>query len=132
MEFSLDSATDAIRRRVRAFVDAHLIPLEADRANYDAHENVREDVLQAMRAKARGEGLWSLADAEGARRRRAVVRRDGRVLRGDEPLDLRPGGVQQRRARRRQHDGARARRAPTRRRRAGCSRSSTARCAAPS
>jgi acyl-CoA dehydrogenase len=60
MDFTLDPATDAVRRRVRAFVDAHLIPLEADRANYDAHENVREDVLQATRAKARAEGLWSL------------------------------------------------------------------------
>ncbi|MFI4924816.1 MAG: acyl-CoA dehydrogenase family protein, partial [Vicinamibacteria bacterium] len=60
MDFTLDPATDAIRRRVRAFVDAHLIPLEADRANYDEHENLSEDVLQAMRAKARADGLWSL------------------------------------------------------------------------
>ena len=60
MDFTLDPATDAIRRRVRAFVDAQLIPLEADRANYDEHDNVREDVLEAMRAKARAEGLWSL------------------------------------------------------------------------
>jgi acyl-CoA dehydrogenase len=60
MDFTLDPATDAIRRRVRAFVDAHLIPLVGDRANYDEHENVREDVLEAMRAKARAEGLWAL------------------------------------------------------------------------
>ena len=64
MDFTLDPATEAIRRRVRAFVDEHLIPLEADRANYDAHENVREEVLQAMRAKARGEGLWALQSAK--------------------------------------------------------------------
>ena len=60
---------------MRRFVDERLIPLEADRANYDEHENVREDVLQAMRAKARAEGLWSLQTPKRARRRRAVVRR---------------------------------------------------------
>ena len=60
MDFTLDPATDAIRGRVRRFVDERLIPLEADRANYDEHENVREDVLQSMRAAARAEGLWCL------------------------------------------------------------------------
>ena len=60
MDFTLDPATDAIRARVRRFVDQRLIPLEADRANYDEHENVREDVLQRMREAARAEGLWSL------------------------------------------------------------------------
>jgi acyl-CoA dehydrogenase len=60
MDFTLDSATDALRARVRRFVDERLIPLEADRANYDEHDNLREEVLQAMRAQARAEGLWSL------------------------------------------------------------------------
>ncbi|HQU50382.1 MAG TPA: acyl-CoA dehydrogenase family protein [Casimicrobiaceae bacterium] len=60
MDFTLDPSTDDLRRRVRAFVDAKLIPLEADRANYDEHENVREDVLVRMRAEARAAGLWAL------------------------------------------------------------------------
>ena len=60
MDFTLDPATDAIRARVRRFVDARLIPLEADRANYDEHDNLREDVLERMRAAARAEGLWAL------------------------------------------------------------------------
>ncbi len=60
MDFTLDPALDDVRRRVRAFVDAKLIPLEADRANYDEHENVREDVLARMRGEARAAGLWAL------------------------------------------------------------------------
>ncbi|MBK6395920.1 MAG: acyl-CoA dehydrogenase family protein [Betaproteobacteria bacterium] len=67
MDFTLDPAIDDVRRRVRRFVDERLIPLEADRANYDEHENVREDVLAAMRLQARAEGLWALQmpDARG-------------------------------------------------------------------
>jgi len=60
MEFTLDPATDDLRRRVRDFVDAKLIPLEADRANYDEHENIREDVLARVRGDTRAAGLWAL------------------------------------------------------------------------
>lgn len=60
MDFTLDPATDDLRRRVRAFVDAKLIPLEADRENYDEHENVREEVLARTRGEARAAGLWAL------------------------------------------------------------------------
>ena len=37
MDFSLPPELEDYRQRVRAFVDRELIPLEADRANYDAH-----------------------------------------------------------------------------------------------
>ena len=60
MDFTLDPAIDDVRRRVRRFVDERLIPIEADRANYDEHENVREDVLEAVRGQARAQGLWAL------------------------------------------------------------------------
>lgn len=60
MDFTLDPAIDDLRLRVRRFVDDRLIPLEADRANYDEHENVREDVLERMRGEARARGLWAL------------------------------------------------------------------------
>lgn len=60
MDFTLDPATDSLRRRVRDFVDAKLIPLEADRANYDEHENIREDVLARLRGETRAAGLWAL------------------------------------------------------------------------
>lgn len=60
MEFTLPAPIDDVRRRVREFVDERLIPLEADRVNYDEHENVREDVLARMRGEARAAGLWAL------------------------------------------------------------------------
>jgi acyl-CoA dehydrogenase len=41
-------------------VDDELIPLEADPASFDAHENIAEPLLQTMRGKARARGLWSL------------------------------------------------------------------------
>ena len=43
MDFSLSPEIDALRKRIRNFVNKEIIPLEADRANYDAHENIRED-----------------------------------------------------------------------------------------
>jgi acyl-CoA dehydrogenase len=60
MDFTLPPAIDEVRRRVRAFVDERLIPLEADRANYDEYENLRLEVLERMRGEARAAGLWSL------------------------------------------------------------------------
>ncbi|MBU8539683.1 acyl-CoA dehydrogenase family protein [Falsiroseomonas tokyonensis] len=60
MDFALPPEIDAIRMRVRDFVDTKLIPLEADRANYDEHENIHPDVLKRMRAEAKAAGLWAL------------------------------------------------------------------------
>lgn len=60
MDFTISPRIEDYRRRIAAFVDAHVLPLEADRANYDAHENIRIDVLDAVREKAKAEGLWCL------------------------------------------------------------------------
>jgi len=60
MDFALPPEIDAIRLRVRDFVDTKLIPLEADRANYDEHENIHPDVLKRLRAEAKAAGLWAL------------------------------------------------------------------------
>jgi acyl-CoA dehydrogenase len=60
MDFTLPPEIDAIRLRIRRFVDERLIPLEADRANYDEHENIAPPVLAEMRALAKAEGLWAL------------------------------------------------------------------------
>ncbi len=59
MDFSLPPHIEALRLKVRAFVEAHVMPLEADRANFDAHENIRLDVLAALREQAKAEGLWA-------------------------------------------------------------------------
>lgn len=59
MDFSLPSHIEDLRLRVRAFVAEHVIPLEADRANYDDYENIRLEVLKPLREKARAAGLWA-------------------------------------------------------------------------
>jgi acyl-CoA dehydrogenase len=59
MDFTLSPVTEDYRKRVRAFVDAEIIPLEGDRANYDAHGNIAEGVMEAVRGKARAAGLWA-------------------------------------------------------------------------
>ena len=58
MDFALPPHIDALRREVRDFIDREVIPLEADRANYDEHENLDETVLAGVRKKARARGLW--------------------------------------------------------------------------
>src|SRR5499427_6446623 len=59
MEFTLAPETEDIRQRTRAFVEDHVLPLEAQRDTYDEHENIREDVLASVRQKAKAAGLWA-------------------------------------------------------------------------
>lgn len=59
IDFSLSPEIDEIRRKTRDFVDEHVMPLELDRANYDDHENIRGDVLDKAREKAKAAGLWA-------------------------------------------------------------------------
>lgn len=59
MEFTLSPEIEAYRQRVRAFVNDRILPLEADATSYDAHENIREDLADDIRAQARAEGLWA-------------------------------------------------------------------------
>jgi acyl-CoA dehydrogenase len=60
MDFSLSPEITDIARRIRAFVEARLIPLEADPASYDEHENIAKPLLARLRAEAKAEGLWAL------------------------------------------------------------------------
>src|SRR5258708_20326062 len=59
MDFALSPEIEDIRLRTRRFVEAHVLPLEADPGNYDDHENIRLDVLRTVQAKAKSEGLWA-------------------------------------------------------------------------
>src|SRR5258707_9740782 len=59
MDFTLSPEIEDIRLRTRRFVEAHVLPLEADPGSYDDHENIRLDVLRAVQAKAKAEGLWA-------------------------------------------------------------------------
>jgi len=60
MDFTLSPEIEDYRGRVRDFVAEHILPLEADPATADEHENIRDDVLSGMREKARAQGLWAL------------------------------------------------------------------------
>ena len=60
MDFALPPELDAIRRRVREFVEDRLIPLEADRASYDEHENINPALLKTLRAEVKSAGLWAM------------------------------------------------------------------------
>ena len=43
----------------RAFVRERILPLEADRANYDEHENIAPHVLERVRGEVKAAGLWA-------------------------------------------------------------------------
>lgn len=58
MDFTLPPDVEDFRQRYRAFVAEHLLPLENDPESYDDHENIRLDLLEKMRGKAKAAGLW--------------------------------------------------------------------------
>ncbi len=58
MDFALAPAAEALRARVRDFVEAEILPLEADPTVWDAHENIALDRLDALRARVKAAGLW--------------------------------------------------------------------------
>ena len=59
IDFSLSPEIEALRLKVRAFVAENILPLEGDRSNYDAHENIRPEVLEPLREMAKAQGLWA-------------------------------------------------------------------------
>ena len=60
MDFSIAARIEDYRARIGAFVESHILPLELDRASYDEHENIRIDLLDEVRKRARAENLWCL------------------------------------------------------------------------
>jgi acyl-CoA dehydrogenase len=60
MDFRISPRVEDYRARIAAFVEREIVPLESDPASYDAHENIRLDLLAALRGKAKDEGLWCL------------------------------------------------------------------------
>ncbi|MBI1173331.1 acyl-CoA dehydrogenase [bacterium] len=60
MDFTLSPRIEDFRARIARFVEAEILPVEADPDAYDAHGNIRHARLEPLRAKARAEGLWCL------------------------------------------------------------------------
>ncbi len=60
MDFSIPQKAEDYRARIAEFVARELIPLESDPSSFDAHENIRLDLLERLRGLARAQGLWNL------------------------------------------------------------------------
>jgi acyl-CoA dehydrogenase len=59
MDFTLSAEVDAARLKARQFVIDEVLPVEADKNNYDAHENITSAALAPLREKAKSIGLWA-------------------------------------------------------------------------
>lgn len=60
MDFRIPPEIERVRAAIAAFVETELLPLETDPASFDDHQNIRLDLLEEVRARARAAGLWSL------------------------------------------------------------------------
>ena len=60
MDLTITPELERLRARIAAFVAAEILPHEADPGAFDDHQNIRLDLLETLRAKARAEGLWCL------------------------------------------------------------------------
>lgn len=59
MQFAISPETEALRARIRSFLDTHVAPIEMDLSCRDEHDNLSEAVLADLRAKAKSAGLWA-------------------------------------------------------------------------
>ena len=59
MDFTLSPDIEKLRRKVRDFVAAEILPLEGNRDIYDEFENIQLDRLDELRSKAKAAGLWA-------------------------------------------------------------------------
>ncbi len=60
MDFRISPEVEDCRQRIAAFVEAEILPLEADSRTYDAHGNIILPLLDTLRTKAQAQGLWCL------------------------------------------------------------------------
>jgi acyl-CoA dehydrogenase len=59
LDFSLSPEIEDLRLKVRAFIEKEVLPLESDPENFSEHENIPEERLKLVRAKAKAAGLWA-------------------------------------------------------------------------
>lgn len=60
MDFTLNPEVQDLQRRIREFVNTHIIPVESFPDAYDEGENIADQYFLPLREKARSEGLWCL------------------------------------------------------------------------
>jgi acyl-CoA dehydrogenase len=59
MDFTLSAEIDDARLKARQFVIDEVLPVEADKNSFDAHENITLEALAPLREKAKAIGLWA-------------------------------------------------------------------------
>lgn len=60
MDFTIPPRVEALRAAIAAFVEDEILPVEADRSQWDEHDNIGLPALERLRQKARAKGLWCL------------------------------------------------------------------------
>lgn len=60
MDFTISPEIEDIRARIARFVEDEILPVEEDRSNWDAHDNIARHALGPLRRKAQEQGLWAV------------------------------------------------------------------------
>src|ERR1700730_10878660 len=59
MDFTLPPEIEDLRQRTRAFIEEHVLPLEADPENFSEYENIPLARLAPVQENAKKPGLWA-------------------------------------------------------------------------
>jgi acyl-CoA dehydrogenase len=59
MDFTLDPASRELRERFRSFARSEVLPYDTTPESFDEHDNLREDLLEALRNRAKECGVWA-------------------------------------------------------------------------
>jgi acyl-CoA dehydrogenase len=59
MDFTLDPASRQLRERFRDFARREVLPYDTTPESFDEHDNLREDLLEALRNRAKECGVWA-------------------------------------------------------------------------
>ncbi|MGI9483014.1 MAG: acyl-CoA dehydrogenase family protein [Hyphomicrobiales bacterium] len=59
MDFTLPAEIEKTCNKLYEFIAEEVLPLEADRENYNEYENIKLSKLAEMRSKAKSAGLWA-------------------------------------------------------------------------
>ncbi|ETA49906.1 acyl-CoA dehydrogenase family protein [Ponticoccus alexandrii] len=60
MDFTISPRIEDYRARIARFVEDEILPVEADRMNWDVHGNIGRRSLNTLRQRAKDQGLWCL------------------------------------------------------------------------